>query len=170
MFSGAIVGFLFLPFGHLLHHGGLPIQNQQHSLWFVLTFGPPAMVGMMLVAGVLHIGLLGRCMSDDRREWWSRLGAHLFLYAIAWLALFSVAIYFPGWWCRFLGGSNWTHRSLTTSSMLLWAASTAYGVLFGNSSKVSRWIPNAPWTKKLLHYLAIHLRRRLPSWPLSLGC
>ncbi len=155
MFSGAIVGFLFLPFGYLLHHGGLPIQDQQHSLWFVLTFGPPAMVGMMLVTGVLHIGLLGRCMSDDRREWWARLGAHLFLYAIAWLALFSVAIYFPGWWCRFLGGANWTHRSLTTSSMLLWAASTAYGVLFGNSSKVGRWIPNAPWTKKLLHYLAM---------------
>lgn len=155
MFSGAIVGFLFLPFGHLLHHGGLPIQSQQHSLWFVLTFGPPAMVGLMLVTGVLHIGLLGRAMSDDRREWWARLGAHLFLYAIAWLVLFSLAIYFPGWWCRFFGGANWTHRQLTFSSMLLWVASTAYGVLFGNSSKVGHWIPSAPWTKKLPHYLAI---------------
>lgn len=155
MISGAIVGFLFLPFGHLLHHGGLPVQDQQQNLWFVLTFGPPALVGMMLVTGVLHIGLLGRSMSDDRREWWARLGAHLFLYAIVWLALFSLAIYFPPWWCRFLGGANWTHRQLTVSTMLLWAASTAYGVLFGNSSKVSHWIPNAPWTKKLLHYLAI---------------
>jgi hypothetical protein len=155
MLSGAVVGFLFLPFRHLLHHGGLPDQNQQHSLWFILTFGPPAMVAMMLATGVLHIGLLGRSMNDDRREWWARLGAHLFLYAFAWLALFSVAIYFPGWWCRFLGGANWRHQPLTVSSMLLWAASTAYGVLFGNSSRVGRWIPNAPWTKKLLHYLAI---------------
>jgi hypothetical protein len=66
--SGAIVGFLFLPFGHMLHRGGCPEVDQQHSLWFVLTFGPPTMIGMMLVTGILHIGLLGRSMSDDRRE------------------------------------------------------------------------------------------------------
>ena len=155
MFSGAITGFLFLPFGHLLHHGGFPLQDQQHSLWFVLTFGPPAIVGMILVTGILHIGLLGRAMTDDRREWWARLGACLFLYAVAWLALFSVTIYFPGWWCLFLGGVNWTHHPLTVSSMFFWAAATTYGVLFGNSSKVGHWIPNAPWSKKLLHFLAI---------------
>jgi hypothetical protein len=79
----------------------------------------------------------------------------LFLYAVAWLALFSVAIYFPGGWCRFLGGANWTRHPLTVSGMFLRAASTAYGVHFGNSSKAVHWIPNAPWTKKLLHYLAI---------------
>ena len=155
MFSGAMTGFLFLPFGHLLHHGGLPIQDQQHSLWFVLTFGPPALIGMMLVAGILHIGLLGRAMSDDRREWWARLGACLFLYAAAWLALFSVAIYFPGWLSRFLNGANWTRHPITLSGMSLWVASTTYGVLFGNSSKTAHWIPNAPWSKKVLHYLGI---------------
>jgi hypothetical protein len=155
IFSGALVGFLFLPFGYLLHHGGVPVEGQQHSLWFVLTFGPPAMVGMMLFTGVLHIGLLGRAMSDDRREWWARLGAYLFLYATAWIALFSVAIYFPGWWCRFQGGANWTHHRLTVSSLLLWAASTVYGVLFGNSSKTGPRVPYAAWTKKSLHYLAM---------------
>jgi hypothetical protein len=103
----------------MLHRGGCPEVDQQHSLWFVLTFGPPTMIGMMLVTGILHIGLLGRSMSDDRREWWARLGAHLFLYAVAWLALFSVAIYFPGGWCRFLGGANWTRHPLTVSGMFL---------------------------------------------------
>ena len=155
MFSGAVVGFLFLPFGYLLHRGGIPIPDQQHSLWFVLTFGPPAMIGMMLVTGILHIGLLGRALTDDRREWWARLGACLFLYAVAWLAFFSVAIYFPGWLLRFLNGANWTHHPMTLSSMLVWAASTTYGVLFGNSAKTAHWIPNAPWSKKLLHSLAI---------------
>ncbi len=155
MFSGLIVGFLFLPFGHLLHRGGLPVQAQQHSLWFVMTFVPPAMIGLMLVTGILHIGLLGRSMSDDHREWLARLGAYLFLYAVGWLVLFSVAIYFPIWLYNFLGGDNWTHHPLTASSMLLWAASTVYGVLFGNSTQTRRWIPNAPWIKKLLHYFAI---------------
>jgi hypothetical protein len=155
MFSGAITGFLFLPFDYLLHQHGLPIEAQQHSLYFVLTFGPPAMIGMMLVTGILHIGLLGRAMADDRREWWARLGACMFLYAVAWLALFSVAIYFPGWLCRFLNGANWTHHPMTLSGMIVWAASTTYGVLFGNSSKTARWIPNAAWPKKVLHYLAI---------------
>lgn len=155
LFSGAITGFLLLPFGHLLHHQGFPVEGQQHSLYFVLTFAPPAMIGVMLVTGVLHIGLLGRAMTDDRREWWARLGACMFLYAVAWLALFSVAIYFPGWLCRFLNGSNWTRHPVTLGGTFLWAASTTYGVLFGNSDKTARWIPSASWSKKLLHALAI---------------
>jgi hypothetical protein len=155
VFSGSITGFLLLPFGHLLHRQGLPIETQQHSLYFVLTFGPPAMIGIMLLTGILHIGLLGRAMTDDRREWWARLGACMFLYAVAWLALFSAAIYFPGWLCRFLNGANWTRHPITLGGTLLWAASTTYGVLFGNSPKTAHWIPNASWSKKLLHYLAI---------------
>ncbi|HXY00031.1 MAG TPA: hypothetical protein VEI54_03860 [Candidatus Limnocylindrales bacterium] len=154
-FTGLLSGFLFLPFGHLLHRGGIPELGQQHSLWFVLTFGPPALIGIMLITGIVHIGLLGRSMSDDHREWWARLGAQLFLYAVGWLLLFSVAIYFPIWLRGFLGGKNWTHHPLTFSSVFVWAASTIYGVLFGKSAKTSHWTPNAAWTKKILHYLAV---------------
>jgi len=153
--SGTISGFLFLPFGHILHRGGIPETSYQHSLWFVLTFGPPAMIGIMLLTGVLHIGLLGRAMSDDHREWWARLGANLFLHAIGWLALFGVAIYFPGWLWDFIHGNNWTHRPLSFSSIAVWLVTTLYGILFGKSDKTSHWIPTAPWPKKALHFLAL---------------
>ena len=71
--SGLLAGLLLIPYGYILHHGGIPESdpqhNLQHSLWFVITFGPPALIGIMLITGVLHIGLLGRAMSDDHREW-----------------------------------------------------------------------------------------------------
>ena len=44
---------------------------------------------------ILYIGLLGRALSDERREWWSRLSAWLLIYALAWIGIFGLAFYAP---------------------------------------------------------------------------
>jgi hypothetical protein len=66
--TGAIAGYLFVPFADVLIPVGGP-PGTAFSKWHVMTFGTPLAVGLMLIAGVLHIGLMGRGMTDAHREW-----------------------------------------------------------------------------------------------------
>jgi hypothetical protein len=149
VFTGAIVSFLFIPFGHIVIPAGAA-QGQTFSNWRVLTFGTPAFALTMLLAGVLHIGLMGRGMSDAHREWWGRLGGWLVIYSMCWLFLFSIAIYFP----YALQQLRQHAPSLTWTGALTWVASTLYGVLFGKSASTSAVLPDAPAKQKFLGYLA----------------
>ncbi|HKW35083.1 MAG TPA: hypothetical protein VJN92_18875 [Candidatus Acidoferrum sp.] len=155
--TGFIGGFLFLPFSHVLFKGG-SLLGDARTKWDVLTVGPPLLIGIMLLIGVLHIGLMGRELSDAHREWWARLGAYLLLYAAGWLALFWVAIDFPVALGQFLTYEATKHPSLhypiTLSGVLAWIASTVYGVLFGKSAKTSHWIPDAPLGQRTKAYIA----------------
>lgn len=148
--TGALIGYLFIPYAHILirdlSSGGAPNSN-----WHVMTFGAPAAIGIMLLAGVIHIGLMGRSMIDAHREWWGRLGGWLLLAALLWLSLFLISIYFPPALERLL---HWeaarTGRPVTGTGILIWVASTAYGVFFGKSGETSKWNPDAPLTKRIM--------------------
>jgi predicted acylesterase/phospholipase RssA len=158
--TGIVIGYLFVPFAHVLIHdfdkGGLPYSN-----WRVMTFGPPAAILIMLLAGVIHIGLMGSNMTEAYREWWGRLGGYLMLFALCWLALFMISIFFPYELGRLLSWER-AHPSLIismngvpvhlmpASGVLAWIASTAYGVFFGKSEKTGKWNPDASWSTKLL--------------------
>src|SRR5579872_1028384 len=157
--TGIIIGYLLVPFAHILisdFDKGIPYSN-----WRVMTFGPPAAILIMLLAGVVHIGLMGSGMTEAYREWWGRLGGLLILLALCWLALFLISIYFPFELGRLLRWER-THPSLVMSingvpvhvlptwGVVTWIASTAYGVFFGKSEKTGKWNPDAPWSKKVL--------------------
>ena len=150
--AGFIGGFLFPVFSHVLFQGGDP-ANSVYDKWHVMTYGTPALILIMLLMGVLHVGLMGRELSDAHREWWARLGAYLLLYAGAWLVLFWVAIYFPGVLQQLLHYEGTKHH-ITISGFLLWVLSTAYGVFFGRSPSTSHWIPDASAFEKSKAYLA----------------
>jgi len=157
--TGAIIGYLFVPFAHILIRDldkGIPYTN-----WHVMTFGPPAAILIMLLAGVVHIGLMGSGMTEAYREWWGRLGGLLILLAIGWLVLFLISIYFPFELGRlFRWGQE--HPSLVISingmpvhlipawGVLTWIASTAYGVFFAKSEKTGKWNPDASLSKTVL--------------------
>lgn len=145
--AGWLIGYLFLPFSKLLIPVGAP-PGVTFNKWHIVTFGTPAAILIMLIAGMLHIGLMGRGMSDAHREWWGRLGGLLMLFAICWLALFLIAVYFPAGLGNLLAWE--TRRQVTVTSAVLWILSTAYGVFFGKSEKTSKWNPDASFTKKLL--------------------
>jgi len=153
--TGAIIGFLFLPFAHVLSpdHGQ---ANVVYSKWHVMSFGVPVEIIIMLLAGVLHIGLMGRNFRDAHREWWGRLGGWLMLYALGWFLMFQIAVYFP-WGLGLLYQWERGHHSnhpVTFTSVALWALSTLYGVLFGKSKNTSEILPSDGWKKKLPGYLA----------------
>jgi hypothetical protein len=152
--TGAVVGYLFLPMSLLLMNQ-IPWHGETTTLYLnrrVLAFGTPAFAIIMLAAGVLHIGLMGREMRDGSREWLARLGGWLGIYSFCWLFLFLISIYFPfGLW-RVLDHNH--GRPFAWSAALTWVASTLYGVLFGKSSKTSGPLQDAPLRKKLLGYLA----------------
>ena len=133
-------------------------QTTPHAvigLWKVVTFGAPGLVGFMLVTGTLHTGLMGRQFLDAYREWWARLGGWLAVYACGWVLLFLLVAYMPAWLNAFVVQEDAKHHyRLTVSGVLLWVASTAYGVLFGRSSATGLPIPDAPLKKKIPRWAA----------------
>ena len=149
VFTGALTSYLFIPFASIVTPAGAA-QGQTFSNWRVLTFGTPAFALIMLLAAVLHIGLMGRGMSDAHREWWGRLGGWLVLYSMCWLFLFGISIYFPYALHKLVALAP----KLTVTGGLTWVASTLYGVLFGKSAGTQELLPDAPAKEKFLGYLA----------------
>ena len=146
--TGALVGYLFLPFGKFLMPPPPPLDD--YFNWHIFAFGTPAFVLIMLLAGALHIGLMGKGMSDGHREWWARLAGWLMIYSICWLLLFIMALYVPIGLARLW---DYSFPKFTAGS-LLWVASTAYGVLFGRSKATGKINAADPVTKKVLGYVA----------------
>lgn len=147
--TGILIGFLFIPFAHILIKA--PIANGvPYSNWHIMTFGTPVAILIMLIAGVAHIGLMGRGMSDAHREWWGRLGGWLLIYGFCWFFLFLISIYFPAGVAKLLAWeSHHTGHPVTVTGIAVWILSTVYGIFFGKSENTSKWIPDAPVREKL---------------------
>ena len=151
--AGAFGGLLFLPYA--LSVNGKTTSHEVMGVWKVVTFGAPGLVVFMLVTGTLHIGLMGRQFLDAYREWWARLGGWLAVYACGWLLLFLLVAYMPAWLNAFVVQEYAKHHyRFTVSGVLLWAASTVYGVLFGRSSSTGLPIPDAPLKQKIPRWAA----------------
>jgi len=95
--------------------------------WHAITFGPPLLILTLSLVTTVQIGLLGRNLPDERREWWSRVGAWTLIYSLGWLALCAVAIYGP-WGLAKLG--VWA-----SAAGVAWIASTFGGVVAAKSAK-----------------------------------
>ena len=68
-----------------------PVAGQ----WKALIFGPAALIQIFILVIVVQLGLLGSNFPDERREWWSRLGAWEQIYVMGWIALCGLAFYGP---------------------------------------------------------------------------
>lgn len=93
----------------------------------LVTFGPPLVMLAFMLPVALHIGLARRRFSDMQREWWARLGGWVMSLALAWLLLFSIALF----------GAlalAWLNEWAAASGGLVWAAATVWGVLAGKGS------------------------------------
>lgn len=91
----------------------------------VLAWGIPSFLLIVTLVVVLQIGLLGRDFADERREWWSRLGASILMHMIGWGAVCLIAIYGP----QFL---FWLHSKLDTAwssgALAGWIGTVAAGL------------------------------------------
>lgn len=99
----------------------------------ILAWGIPSFLLILTIVVVLQLGLLGRSFADERREWWSRLGAAILMHLIGWVAVCSIAIYGP----KFL---FWTHSkldtALTSGALVSWIGTVAAGLWASASPRV----------------------------------
>lgn len=69
--------------------------EQPWHLLHVNVWKAPAIIVVFLLTAFVHTGLMGRAFPERLRQWWSRLGAWMLIYAVTWLGLFGIAIYGP---------------------------------------------------------------------------
>ncbi len=90
--------------------------------WGRYALGPPMVLAWFITLGAFHTGLMGRQLFDSQREWLSRVGAWLMIFAGAWALLFGTVIY--GTVLIFGLGTFW--QSAIASS---WLVATLSGLL-----------------------------------------
>jgi len=122
--AGALAGWLYA------------LLSEQTLGWrerAALTFGAPLVLGIFLLAGTLHIGLMGIVFRDRRREWWGRLGGWLLVFALTWLAVFWVALYFPGFIQH-----EWVLKLVKRYLTPTWIVTTVSGLLAANGQATGK--------------------------------
>ncbi len=107
--------------------------GNRNNLFHVMTWGPPSFVTVFALMVVLSIGLLGRNFPDERREFWSRLGAWCFIYNFAWILLFNISIYGPMFVAGLIG-HVWIGPGVVTG----WIGSTAAGIFAAKSRNTGK--------------------------------
>lgn len=96
------------------------------------VLGPAMMVLKYIFMLILALGLAGRRMFDNVREWWSRVGAWLMIYSMAILALCGISLFGPivfDWIGDRL--SVWVQGGVVTG----WLATLVTTLLMGRSEK-----------------------------------
>jgi len=98
------------------------------AVWRALTWGPPALLALFVLVGFFQTGFAGREIHDHQREWLSRLGAWMLIYAAGWLLLLlastagtAIFFWFGGW--------------IATAAVTGWLGATLAGLLAGRGTE-----------------------------------
>lgn len=112
----------------LLHHWAtVPDQGK----WHTFVWAPALVLYVFALTVNVLIGMLSRQSSESVREWWSRLGAWLGIYGFGWMLMTIASIYGPQLGLALL---SWEHPWKSLSTVAGWIATTAAGLLAGNSA------------------------------------
>jgi hypothetical protein len=101
----------------------------EEGTWLAFVWGPSLVLYAFSLSVVVLIGMMGRESTESVREWWSRLGAWLAIYGVAWMVIAIAAVYGPKWAAFILSGDWWE----TASAVAGWLGTTLAGLLAGNS-------------------------------------
>ena len=114
------------------------------------VFTPALVLFAFSLTIVMLIGMMGRRSTEGVREWWSRFGAWLAIYGIAWMMIALVAVYGPD-------GVRWLvslPSSLSLGTAATWIATVAGG-LFAGRSESTGGEPNAKKRVSVLQVIAL---------------
>jgi hypothetical protein len=111
----------------LLLHGWAATPAE--GAWRAFVWGPPLVALAFVSTMVVLIGIMGRQSTEGVREWWSRLGAWLGIYATAWMVVAVSAVYGPRWVQMAIDSHPWT--SLTAGGG--WLGTVVAGLFAGKS-------------------------------------
>jgi hypothetical protein len=106
----------------------LVLSRCSHDPWFAFVWTPAMVLYAFSLAIVMLIGMVGRQSTDGVREWWSRLGAWLGIYAFAWMLIAVVAVYGPRGAAALVQSHPWTALSAGG-----WLGTTVAGLFAGYS-------------------------------------
>ncbi|MFN9370668.1 MAG: patatin-like phospholipase family protein [Planctomycetaceae bacterium] len=127
----------------------------------VVVACPPLTLFCITITNFLMLGFSGPELTELEREWWSSLNARLLQIALAWLALFGMAIH--GTWLLQAGfqqaGASF---HLITAGSLTWLALLLAGLAFltrnaGPNQPASKWASLLPALMAPLFLLTIFL-------------
>ncbi len=91
-FAVLLVG-LFSAISYLAIFNFLYELSPENSIFVVLE--PPLLLAGMLLGGCLFVGLTSVALKDEDREWMSRAGALLLLFAVGWLGIGALVLIAP---------------------------------------------------------------------------
>jgi hypothetical protein len=131
MGAGAVGGLLLKEYAGLVANAAFCESNA----WLLAIFGTAAVLGLLLLTAVLHLGLLGRGCMDVVREWWARLGGFLMLCSLGWLVLASMAAFGP---LLVREACTKLHMHGSLSALITWALSNWAGLAAAKSAKTGQ--------------------------------
>ena len=123
--GGAGLGVLMY-FAYQNMQGHAEIGRSASEAAAVVTFGPPVVLGVLILTTILRVGLLGSYLAEPECEWWGSLNGYLLRHAVVWLLVCGIALF--GVPLLILGGS--------VVQMVLgagWLTTSIGGVLAGRS-------------------------------------
>lgn len=136
LFAGLLGGVLVWWIAGIFHEWAqiapcVPSPPASGVAW-VACLGTPLLVVAFLLTGVLHIGLMGLCFKNEKREWWARMTGWLLICCVLGAGLFGLAMFAP-LGVILLGSYVKTKTALISG----WIISTAGGLLAGRSGSTS---------------------------------
>lgn len=103
--------------------------------WFAFALSPALVLLAFALSVLLLIGLCGRNSNEASREWWTRFGAWLGIYASVGLAVLGVTAFGPR--AVELLWSVAHYPAIKWGSILAWLGTVIGGLFAGKSSKTS---------------------------------
>jgi len=146
----------------VIDHADLSVTDA--ASW--MTFGPPLVIAIVSLSAVLNLGLMGRFVSEEVREWWARLGAWLMIASLGWMALCLVTFFGP----LLLDSAG---RRINAAAALTWLGTTGLGLWAGRSATTSGGAPAPNRLREVLAAVAPYAFLSglllLLSWLISAG-
>jgi hypothetical protein len=106
-----------------------------HSQWYASVFGPALITLAFALSVLLFIGFTGRNSTEGVREWWTRFGTWLAIYATAGIALSGAAVFGPDLTATFWQMTG--NPAIKWTSFASWLGTVIAGLLAGKSSKTT---------------------------------
>jgi hypothetical protein len=121
LLASAALGGMLILWGWLVSRPASPLANALSAV----ALGPVFVLGSLLLAVTLHLGLTSRGLREAGREFWSHHGGQQFRLGVAWLVLTGAALFGP---LVLIMANNW----VAALGGLTWVLTTLAGVLAGS--------------------------------------
>ena len=111
------------------------VQPEDRFGSYAFVFGPALVLAAFTLSVVIFIGLSGRASNEAQREWWTRFGAWLLIYALVGLLLSGAAVLGPELVFKSAEVTSTWLKAVRWGALLGSLGTVIGGVLAGKSSK-----------------------------------